>query len=103
MSKELILTCLKSIGGTTACLIAGRLADADPSLKILVLEAGPHTRDDLAHTQPGRAMNHLAPTSKTVAFIVSNPEKELLGRASVVPYGHCVGGLSSVNGETPSP
>ncbi|THH02999.1 hypothetical protein EW146_g10522, partial [Bondarzewia mesenterica] len=50
-------------GGTCGCLIAGRLAAADPHLKILVLEAGPPTRDLLTHTQPARYLSHLAPTS----------------------------------------
>ncbi|THG94131.1 hypothetical protein EW026_g7277, partial [Hermanssonia centrifuga] len=84
-------------GGTSSCLIAGRLADADPSLKILIVEAGPHTQDDLAHTQPARYLSHLAPTSKTVTFVAANPEPELGGRQTIVPCGHCVGGGSSVN------
>lgn len=84
-------------GGTTSCLIAGRLADADPTLKILILEAGPHTQDNLAHTQPARYLHHLAPNSQTVTFVVANPEKELGDRQTIVPCGHCVGGGSSVN------
>ncbi|OJA12090.1 hypothetical protein AZE42_02168, partial [Rhizopogon vesiculosus] len=32
-----------STGGTTAYVVAGRLAACDPSLRILILEAGPHT------------------------------------------------------------
>ena len=78
-------------------MIAGRLADADPSLTILIVEAGPHTQGDLAHTQPARFMHHLAPTSQTVTFITANPEKELGDRQTIVPCGHCVGGGSSVN------
>ncbi|KIP06402.1 hypothetical protein PHLGIDRAFT_72751 [Phlebiopsis gigantea 11061_1 CR5-6] len=84
-------------GGTTSCLVAGRLADADPSLKILILESGPHTQDDLAHTQPARYLSHLAPTSTTVSFMVANPERELRDRQTVVPCGNCVGGGSSIN------
>lgn len=82
--------------------IASRLADADPSLKILIVEAGPHTEDDLAHIQPARYLSHLSPTSTTVTFQVANPEKELAGRQTIVPCGQCVGGGSSVNCEWPS-
>ena len=88
-------------GGTTSCLVAGRLADADPSLRILIVEAGPHTKDNLAHTQPARFLHHLVPDSKTVTFQVANAEKALSDRQVVVPCGHCVGGGSSVNCECP--
>ncbi|EGN91908.1 hypothetical protein SERLA73DRAFT_117989 [Serpula lacrymans var. lacrymans S7.3] len=84
-------------GGAAGCLAASRLATADPSLKILVLEQGLHTRNIDAHTQPARYFSHLAPTSKTVTFNVGNPSKELNGRALVTPSGRCVGGGSSVN------
>ncbi|GJE92907.1 GMC oxidoreductase [Phanerochaete sordida] len=84
-------------GGTSSCLIASRLADADPTLRILILESGGHTKDDLAHIQPARFLSHLAPTSTTVSFMVANPEPALLGRQTVVPCGNCVGGGSSVN------
>ncbi|EKM55565.1 uncharacterized protein PHACADRAFT_121157 [Phanerochaete carnosa HHB-10118-sp] len=84
-------------GGTAACLTASRLADADPALRILIVEAGGHTQDDLAHIQPARYLSHLAPTSKTVSFMVANPESALKGRQTIVPCGNCVGGGSSVN------
>ena len=87
-------------GGTTACLAAGRLADADPSLNILVLEAGLHTKDLFSHIQPARYISHLAPTSKTVTFNVGNPAKEVGGRQLVILSGKCVGGGSSVNCES---
>jgi len=86
-------------GGAAACLIAGRLSTADPSLKILVLEAGLHTKDLPAHTQPARYISHLAPTSKTVTFNVGNAAKEIGGRQLITPSGRCVGGGSSVNCE----
>ncbi|KAI0089825.1 alcohol oxidase-like protein [Irpex rosettiformis] len=84
-------------GGTSACLIAGRLADADPNLKILIVEAGPHTENDLAHTQPARYLNHISPTTTTATFMVANPEVELAGRQTIVPVGSCLGGSSSMN------
>lgn len=87
------------IGGTAACVIAGRLANADASLKILVLEAGPHTKDKLEHTQPARCFSFLVPgpTNKAMSFHVANAAPELNGRQLVAPSGRCVGGGSSVN------
>lgn len=85
------------IGGTTACVIAGRLAAADAALKILVLETGPHTQNKPEHIQPARFFSHLAPTSKTMSFNVANAAPELNGRELVAPSGRCVGGGSSVN------
>ena len=86
-----------SPGGTTACVIAGRLAAADPSLKILVVESGQHSRDLPRHVQPCRFIEHLAPDSTTVTFHVAKPSPHLNGRAAVVPCGRSVGGGSVVN------
>ena len=92
-------TLAPSTGGTCACIVAGRLADADPSLRILIVEAGPPTRDDPLHAQPSRYLYHLRPDSSTVRFNVGAPSASLGGRAPIVPCGQCVGGGSSVNCE----
>ncbi|KAI0744641.1 alcohol oxidase-like protein [Earliella scabrosa] len=84
-------------GGTTGCVVAGRLAAADPSLSILVVEAGPTTRNDDLHTQPARYLYHLRPETSTIKFNVGRESAALGGRAPVVPCGQCVGGGSSVN------
>lgn len=84
-------------GGTTASFIAGRLAKADPSLKILLVEAGPHTEDNLAHIQPARFLTNLQPNSPKMTFHVGNPEEQLGGRQATISVAHCVGGGSSVN------
>jgi len=86
-------------GGTSACVVAGRLAAADPTLRILVIEAGSSTQGDLAHIQPARYAGHLLPDSKTVKFFTANPSEALGGRSVVVPTGQCIGGGSSVNCE----
>ncbi|KAK7032266.1 hypothetical protein VNI00_013225 [Paramarasmius palmivorus] len=84
--------------GTAACVTAGRLAAADPSLKILLLEAGPHVRDLAKHIQPGRYFNNLAISEQNLfTFHIGKPSKALNGRSAVVPTGRCVGGGSSVN------
>ena len=84
-------------GGTCGCIVASRLADADPSLSILVVEAGPPTRNDPLHTQPCRYLYHLRPESTTVKFHVGRPSDALAGRSPIVPCGQCLGGGSSVN------
>ncbi|KAK0500276.1 GMC oxidoreductase-domain-containing protein [Armillaria luteobubalina] len=84
-------------GGTCGCVAAGRLAAADPSLRILVLEAGPHIRDAQAHTQPARYFNNLALGKETFTFHVGKPSKSIAGRSPIVPSGKCVGGGSGVN------
>ncbi|KAG1750335.1 GMC oxidoreductase-domain-containing protein [Suillus paluster] len=84
-------------GGTTACVVAGRLAACDPSLRILILEGGQHTLNKAAHVQPYQYSIHLAPTSTAMTLNVGNPSPSLNGRAPIVPCAHCVGGGSSVN------
>ncbi|KAG1855611.1 GMC oxidoreductase-domain-containing protein, partial [Suillus subluteus] len=84
-------------GGTTACVVAGRLAAHDPSLRILILEAGQHTLNKPIHVQPYQFPFNQAPTSTTVTFNIGNPSPRLNGRAPIVPCGRCVGGGSCVN------
>ncbi|KAH8989704.1 alcohol oxidase-like protein [Lactarius akahatsu] len=85
------------IGGTAACVIAGRLAAADANLRVLILEAGPTTYNDPAHTQPLRFLSHLAPGSRTVRVHVSQPSAALGGRTTIVHHGQCLGSGGSVN------
>ncbi|KAG2090360.1 GMC oxidoreductase-domain-containing protein [Suillus discolor] len=84
-------------GGTTACVVAGRLAAYDPSLRILILEAGQHTLNKPIHVQPYQYPFNQATTSTTVTFNIGNPSPRLNGRAPIVPSGRCVGGCSCVN------
>ncbi|KAG2072309.1 alcohol oxidase [Suillus decipiens] len=84
-------------GGTTACVVAGRLATYDPSLRILILEAGQHSLNKPIHVDPSQSRFNLAPTSTTVTFNIGNPSPRLNGRAPIVACGHCVGGGSCVN------
>lgn len=88
---------VRSLGGAAACLAAGRLAAADSSLKILIVEAGPPTKNDPDHVQPGRFITHMAPDSKTMKFMVARPSEHLDGRVLIAPAGQCLGGGSSVN------
>ncbi|KAE9390926.1 FAD/NAD(P)-binding domain-containing protein [Gymnopus androsaceus JB14] len=83
-------------GGTTACIVAGRLAQADPSLKILIIEAGSHTEDLHNHVQPARYLNNLG-QGHTFSHHNSIPSDALGGRSICVPTGCCLGGGSAVN------
>ncbi|KIK54123.1 hypothetical protein GYMLUDRAFT_232266 [Collybiopsis luxurians FD-317 M1] len=83
-------------GGTVACVIAGRLARADPSLRILIIEAGHHTQNVEHHVQPGRYMHNLA-QGNTFSHHHAVPSEALGGRSVCVPASRCVGGGSSVN------
>ncbi|KAG8213775.1 GMC oxidoreductase-domain-containing protein [Butyriboletus roseoflavus] len=84
-------------GGTTACVVAGRLAAADPSLRILILEAGPQTKDDPRCVEPSQCISHLEPGDPFMSFHVAEPSLYLKGRQLVVNSGRCVGGSSAIN------
>ncbi|KAJ6624001.1 GMC oxidoreductase-domain-containing protein [Mycena sp. CBHHK59/15] len=84
-------------GGTTACVVAGRLAAADSSLKILIIEAGKHTKDVATHTQPGRYFANLASGGDTFTFHSTKPSEALGNRPCIIPSGKGMGGGSSVN------
>ncbi|KAJ8519059.1 hypothetical protein ONZ45_g3964 [Pleurotus djamor] len=72
-------------GGTTACVTAGRLAAAEPNLRILLVEQGPHTRGLQNHTAPVLSRTLLTPSSNVVTFNVSEKSDALSGRSVVVP------------------
>jgi len=84
-------------GGTAGCVLAGRLAATDPNLRILILEAGPATYSNPAHTQPARFLSHLAPGSRTVRVHTGRPSAALGGRSVDILCGQCLGGGGSVN------
>lgn len=52
-------------GGTAACVAAGRLAKANPDLKILLVEGGRNNFQDPTVTNPAVYLSHLAQDSKT--------------------------------------
>ena len=85
------------LGGTAACVAAGRLAKADPDLSILLVEGGKNNFNDPTVTNPAIYLAHLAPDSQTAIFYKSNEEKALNGREAIVPAGGLLGGGSSIN------
>lgn len=82
------------VGGTAGCIIAARLAAADPKLCILVIEAGKNNFADPAVTNPAVFLSHLSPESDTVNFYRGRKAKELAGREPIVPAGEVLGGVS---------
>lgn len=84
-------------GGTAACVAAGRLARADPSLSILLVEGGKNNFNDPTVTNPAMFLAHLAPGSQTALLYEANEEKALNGRKAIVPCGGILGGGSSIN------
>ena len=114
--QPVLLTIWIGSGGATACVTAGRLAEADPSLKILVrfqkkdwcisifliqiaqiVEAGPHTRDEPNHIQPGRYLSCFFRPTETFTFHMAEPSPAVGDRSVGVPTGRALGGGSSVN------
>ncbi|KAH9978294.1 alcohol oxidase [Russula compacta] len=84
-------------GGAAGCVVAGRLAAADPELRILILEAGPTTHNNPIHTRPALFLSHLAPGSRTARVHTSPPTAALGDRSALVPCGQCLGGGGSIN------
>ncbi|KAK7464324.1 hypothetical protein VKT23_006492 [Stygiomarasmius scandens] len=81
-------------GGASGCVVAGRLAAANPSLRILIIESGPNTENNPKHVQPLAYLTHFPPDSKTMKYYHGKMNGD---RAAVVPAGNCLGGGASVN------
>ena len=84
-------------GGTAGLMVAGRLARADPSLEVLVIEAGIDVRDHPQVVNAALFFSNLMPESTTAAFYQSKASEHVNGREVVVPTGGCLGGGSSIN------
>lgn len=84
-------------GGTAACVVAGRLAKADPTLSILVIEQGQNNIDNTAVKVPALFASNIMPSSKTALFYKANKEEALNGRKLDVAAGGILGGGSSIN------
>ena len=61
-------------GGTAACVAAGRLAKANPDLKIVLVEGGPNNFNNPTVTNPAVYLSHLAPDSNTVLVCLFLPQ-----------------------------
>ncbi|KAJ9602308.1 hypothetical protein H2200_013163 [Cladophialophora chaetospira] len=84
-------------GGTAACIVAGRLAAANPGLSILVIEGGQNNYENHNVVNPGLFREHLRPGSKSAIFYSAKATPSMGNKERVVPAGGLLGGGSSVN------
>ncbi len=81
--------------GTAGCVLANRLS-ADPSVRVLLLEAGPPDRSYKIHVPAGVAA---AIADKRFGWgLTTTPQPGAGGRPIFLPRGRVIGGSSSING-----
>jgi len=84
-------------GGSCGCVVAGRLANLDHKLQVLLIEGGESNLNNPNVYRPGIFPRNMKLDSKTASFYYSRPSKWLGGRKAVVPCAHILGGGSSIN------
>ncbi|KAL5501118.1 hypothetical protein ACEPAH_9505 [Sanghuangporus vaninii] len=87
-------------GGPAGCVVAGRLAYADPTLQVMLVEAGANNRDDPWVYRPGiypRNMQRDGVNDKATFYVDTKQSSFLRGRQSIVPCANILGGGSSIN------
>ena len=83
--------------GSSGCVVAARLSD-DPSIRVLLLEAGGPNSSDAAVTTPGRWVTLIG--SPLDWGYATEPEAGMAGRRITFPRGKVVGGSSAINAMT---
>ncbi|KAG9309486.1 hypothetical protein JVU11DRAFT_10457 [Chiua virens] len=78
-------------GGPAGSVVAGRLAFADPNLKVMLIEGGANNRDDPWVYRPGTYVRNMQRdydgiNDKATFYLDSEPSPYLRGRQSIVPY-----------------
>ncbi|KII84858.1 hypothetical protein PLICRDRAFT_179188 [Plicaturopsis crispa FD-325 SS-3] len=87
-------------GGPAGCVVAGRLAYADPNLKVMLIEGGANNRDDPWVYRPGiyvKNMQRDGINDKATFYTDTMKSSHLRGRQSIVPCANILGGGSSIN------
>ncbi|MBW4091843.1 MAG: choline dehydrogenase [Proteobacteria bacterium] len=81
--------------GSAGCVLANRLTE-DPSVRVLLLEAGP--RDNNFWIQIPAGFNKLMNDTRYNWCFETEPEDNVRGRRIPIPRGRTLGGSSSING-----
>ncbi|KAI9372825.1 GMC oxidoreductase-domain-containing protein [Aspergillus egyptiacus] len=84
-------------GGSSGCVPAGRLANLDHNLSVLLIEAGENNLNNPWVYRPGIYPVNMKLDSKTASFYHSRPSEHLDGRQAIVPCANVLGGGSSIN------
>lgn len=84
-------------GGSTGCVVAGRLANLDHNLKVLLIEGGESNLNNPWIFRPGIFPRNMKLDSKTASFYYSKPSPWLANRRAIVPCANVLGGGSSIN------
>ncbi|KZT38402.1 alcohol oxidase [Sistotremastrum suecicum HHB10207 ss-3] len=87
-------------GGPAGCVVAGRLAYADPNLQVMLVEGGSNNRDDPWVYRPGiypRNMQRDGINEKATFYVDTKESSYMRGRKSIVPCANILGGGSSIN------
>jgi len=82
-------------GGTAGCVLAGRLSE-DPSVRVLLLEAGHSDRHPFIHVPAGFAKLTSGPYEWG---FISEPQKHCNGRRIPLAQGKVLGGGGSINAQ----
>ncbi|KAK7409602.1 hypothetical protein QQX98_008197 [Neonectria punicea] len=84
-------------GGTAGCIIASRLAEADPTISILMIEQGKNNFNVETVIYPALFERNTKPDSDTALFWKANKSPQLADREPIVETGGILGGGSSIN------
>ena len=94
--KEILESDVVIVGaGSAGCVLASRLSE-NPSLRVLVLEAG--RRDRFGVTRLPSALMRVAGNSRYDWLYTSEPDPTRNGRTEAWPRGKTLGGSSAING-----